>query len=142
MYENLEKNQSYDIMLRNIFLLFISEFEIVSPKVFQHDSVVKSATHLLSHIRQRRSISSEIFINISTHQDSYHIKLTPNKDLLASSFKVYHRHGNWSDDDVTGSNDDITDDITDTDCLYKGEVVSHDNAPAAFSICNGLVSLN
>ena len=116
--------------------LFISEFEIVSPKVFQHDNVDISTLHLLSNIRRRRSISSEVFINISTHQDSFHIKLTPNNDLLASNFKIYHRHGNWSNDDVTDSSDDITD----TDCLYKGEVVSHDNAPAAFSICNGLVS--
>ncbi|XP_053402734.1 A disintegrin and metalloproteinase with thrombospondin motifs 18-like [Mercenaria mercenaria] len=111
------------------------EFEVVLPKVFQHDSADIS----ISNIRQRRSITSEVFINITTHQDTFHVKLKPNLDLLAPSFKIYHRHGNADNmtDDVTVESDDITD----IECLYKGEVVSHDGAPAAFSLCNGLTGV-
>lgn len=122
---------------------FISEYEVIQPEVF-HSNYADIHT---DHRRSRRSASSNVFINISTKQDIYQIKLVPNNDLLAPGFKIYHRHDNSSHmiDDATNDPDDITtqsDDITEevSECHYKGEVISHDNAPAAFSLCGGLVS--
>lgn len=103
-------------------------------------------------MRQRRSLSSDIFINITTEDEDFHIQLLPNDKLLAPGFKVYHRHGshNISDDVITETDAVIseTDDVT-TDgdvsmlssCHFKGHVVSHDNVPAAISLCNGVVCI-
>ncbi|KAL4235464.1 hypothetical protein ACF0H5_007100 [Mactra antiquata] len=127
----------------------VTEYEIVLPEVFHIN-----LADIPDHRRSRRSVSSNIFINISTKLDVYQIKLIPNNDLLGPGFKIYHRHGensthmaynvNTTDsDDISTQHDDIitkTDDITDevSKCHYKGEVTSHDNAPAAFSLCGGL----
>jgi len=124
-----------------------SEFEVIIPKVFhQRDSeaTVIHPSNFTSHSWPGHL--SDLFINITTDNEEFHIKLLPNDKLLAPGFKIYHRHGfpsgNDSFDDITEDDDVITgSDIKDmSSCHFKGHVMSHDNVPAAFSLCNGVVS--
>ncbi|KAH3784820.1 hypothetical protein DPMN_162891 [Dreissena polymorpha] len=124
------------------------EFKVVLAKVFNADSpdaipVSELRSHLLQ--RRRRSVSSDILINITTDEDVFHVRLTPNLKLLAPGFKVYHRHPSSDDvtqnDDVITENDDVTVESEAEElahCQFKGTVISHQDAPAAFSLCNGV----
>ncbi|XP_052815823.1 A disintegrin and metalloproteinase with thrombospondin motifs 16-like [Mya arenaria] len=129
------------------------EFEVILPVVFHYDEQegIPPTTDVYTHLknRRRRSLSSDIFINITTDNEEFHIQLTQNHKLLAPGFKVYHRHPSRSSsqndtDDVITETDDITDG-SDVDmmsqCLFKGKVLSHDDAPAAFSLCNGVTGV-
>ena len=123
-----------------LFFLSFAAFEIIHPVVFQ--SADPASRDFQSSHRKKRSAlwgTNQISVNISTINDHFHIKLTPNKHLLSPSFKVYHRHhGNegyvTADDDVININDD-------TACHFHGVIESHGQAKAALSLCRGVVSL-
>ena len=166
---------SSDKCVNCLIVLFclVAEFEVILPVVFHSDDNegVSLSSDLLAHLqhRQRRSLSSDLHINITTDEDHFHIELSPNTKLLAPGFKVYHHHSEYVSqysnssnaadnlDDITTQSDDNntqsgdiptrSDDISSesevqemSQCLFKGKVTSHGNVPAAFSLCNGLVS--
>lgn len=130
-------------------------FEITIPILYDSRGNHVSHDHLRHHFHQqqqfyhhgnrpRRDTSnpttniSVLQANVSGFGQKFQIKLWPNKQLLAPGFKVYrrgnHRHGMQEDQAGTSRA------WAETQCHYTGTVTSHNNAPASFSMCDGMVS--
>ncbi|KAL3859809.1 hypothetical protein ACJMK2_010002, partial [Sinanodonta woodiana] len=110
-------------------------FDIVFPQVFQGQSATKYSVLNTRHRQRRNTPIPDIFVNISTSHETFHLRLSPNNRLLAPGFRVYHRYG-----DINSTVDDVTyiSATNVTDCLYQGELLSHNNAGAAISLCRGV----
>lgn len=90
------------------------------------------------HSRLRRSAefqNEDIILNITSSNQTFHIKIHPNSHLTAPGFKVYHRHGSTSTEHVQTSMSSLED-----NCIFEGDIVSH-SSKTALSLCGGVVSL-
>ncbi|XP_048253836.1 A disintegrin and metalloproteinase with thrombospondin motifs 16-like [Haliotis rufescens] len=91
-------------------------------------------------VRHRRSADPgtvrDLYLNLTGDSIHFHLKLSLNRKLLAPGFKVYHRKpsnlSHVDTDSVSGA---------ESDCMYRGKVLSHDDSMAALSLCNGVTGI-
>ncbi|OWF56393.1 A disintegrin and metalloproteinase with thrombospondin motifs 18-like [Mizuhopecten yessoensis] len=91
--------------------------------------------HLADRHRRSVELDNHLYLNITSGNETFHLKLYPNSHLLAPGFKVYLRHGS----NVTSSMETESSLHTD-DCMYRGDVTSH-SSTAAVALCRGVTGV-
>ncbi|XP_041376695.1 A disintegrin and metalloproteinase with thrombospondin motifs 3-like [Gigantopelta aegis] len=104
---------------------FPKDFEVVFTSYIDVNGMIISHDQL-NHSRRRRnapssssssSLDQDIFMNITGKRVHFHLRLSPNKKLLAPGFKVYHRrHANTSDIRGNTFTDSTHNELR--DCIY------------------------
>ncbi|XP_025116256.1 A disintegrin and metalloproteinase with thrombospondin motifs 18-like [Pomacea canaliculata] len=130
-----------------------NDFEIVFPVVWdQEERLPLRALH--EKWRHKRSVRSpaapspSLGVNVTAFGQLFQLQLSPNEELLAPGFRIYHRyshtvgHSDDADQDVAGQVDSQVASQEEVDkemsCHLSGSVRSHQDWPAAISICGGM----
>uniref|UniRef100_A0A3Q2YG94 Peptidase M12B propeptide domain-containing protein n=1 Tax=Hippocampus comes TaxID=109280 RepID=A0A3Q2YG94_HIPCM len=139
----------------------LKEYGLVTP--FSTDAHGRFLSHLLSASHKQRvrreasaapppaPLSDRLYFNISAFGKEFHLRLRPNRRLVAPGATV-----EWHDERGTGTAGGASPPLTDrtgsrrgaarigsleTDCAFVGDIADVPGASVAMSNCDGLVSV-